>query len=84
MTHICVGNLTIFDSDSDLSPGRRLAIIWINAGILLIGPLGSNFSGILIDILAFSDKKNAFGSVVCEMAAILSRPQCVKTAIHLL
>ena len=48
MTHICVGNLSNIDSDNGLSSGHRQAIIWINAGILLIGPLGTNFSGILI------------------------------------
>ena len=26
-------------------------------------------------------QENAFESVVCEMAAILSRPQCVKTSL---
>ena len=36
VTHICVGNLTIIGSDNGLSPDRRQAIIWINAGILLI------------------------------------------------
>ena len=35
-THICVGKLTIIDSDNGLSPGRRQAIIWTSAGILLI------------------------------------------------
>ena len=43
-THICVGKLTIIASDNGLSPGRRQAIIWTNAGILLIGPLGTNFN----------------------------------------
>ena len=43
LTHISVGNLTIIDSDIGLSPGRRQAIIWANAGILLTGDLGSNF-----------------------------------------
>ena len=38
-THICVGNLTIIGSDNGLSPGRRQAITWTNAGILLMGPL---------------------------------------------
>ena len=38
VTHICVGNLTIIGSDNGLSPGQRQAIIWINAGILLIRP----------------------------------------------
>ena len=33
------------------------AIIWTNAGILLIGPVGTNFSEILIEIYTFSFKK---------------------------
>ena len=45
--------LTIIGSDNGLSPGRRQAIIWTNAGILLIGPLGTNFSEILIGIQTF-------------------------------
>ena len=57
VTHICVGKLTIIASDNGLSPGRRQAIIWTNAGILLIGPLGSNFSEIVIAIEAFSFKE---------------------------
>ena len=52
--HICVGNLTIIGSDNGLSPGRRQTIFWINAGILLIGPLGTNFSEILIAMQTFS------------------------------
>ena len=54
VTHICVGNLIIIVSDNGLSPGRRQAIIWTNAAILIIEPLGTNFSGILIEILTFS------------------------------
>ena len=57
VTHICVSRLTITGSENGLSPGRRQAIIWTNAGILLIGPLGTNFCGNLIEILAFSFKK---------------------------
>ena len=57
VTHICVSKLTIIGSDNGLSPTRRLAIIWTNAGILLIGPLGTNFSEILISIQTFSFKK---------------------------
>ena len=57
MTHICVNDLTIIGSDNGLSPGQRQAIIWTNAGILLTGPLGTNFNEILIKILAFSFKK---------------------------
>ena len=57
VTHICVGKLTIIGSDNGLSPERRQAIIWTNAGILLIGPLGTNFSEILMEIQTFSLKK---------------------------
>ena len=57
VTHICVSKLTIIASDNGLSPGRRQAIIQTNAGILLIWPLGTNFSEILIEIKTFSFKK---------------------------
>ena len=57
VTHICVSKLTIIASDNDLLPGRRQAIIWTSAGILLIGPLGTNFSEIWIAIITFSFKK---------------------------
>ena len=60
VTHICVSKLTIIGSDNGLSPGRRQAIIWTNAGILLIGPLGTNFSEISIDIQIFSFNKIHF------------------------
>ena len=36
--HICIGNLTTIGSDNGLSPDQRQAIIWTNAGILLIEP----------------------------------------------
>ena len=57
VTHICVSKLTITGSDNGLSPDRRQAIIWTNAGILLIGPLGTNFNEILVEIITFSFKK---------------------------
>ena len=44
--HICIGNLAAIDSDNVLSTGRHHAIIQTNAGILLTGPLGTNFSEI--------------------------------------
>ena len=50
-------NWVIIGSDNGLSPGRRHAIIWTNAGILLIGPLGTNYSENLIAILTFSFTK---------------------------
>ena len=57
MTHICFGKLIIIGSDNGLSPWRRQAIIWTNAGIWSMGPLGTNFSEILIEIHTFSFQK---------------------------
>ena len=57
VTHVCVGTPTIFGSDNGLSPGRRQAIILTNASTLLIGPLGTNFSEILVGIQTFSFKE---------------------------
>ena len=51
------GRLTHMRPDNGLSPGRRQAIIWTNVGILLIGPLGTKFSGIIIEIYIFSFKQ---------------------------
>ena len=49
--------VAITGSDNGLSPGRRQAIIWTDAGILLIGPLGKKISEILIKNHTFSFKK---------------------------
>ena len=57
LAYICVGNVTIIGSNNGLSPGRRQAIIWTNARTLLIGPLGTKLSEILIGIYTFSVKK---------------------------
>ena len=70
--HICVGNLTIISSDNGLSPGRGQAIIWTNAEILLIGPLDTNFSEILIKILTFSFKK-----MCLKVSSAKWRPFCL-------
>ena len=72
VTHICVAKLTIIGSDNGLSPGRRQAIIWTNAGILLIRPLGTNFSEILIRIQTFSFKK-----MHLKMSSPKWRPFCL-------
>ena len=50
MTHIRVSSLTTIGSGNGLSPDRHQAIIWTNSGILLTGPLGTNFSETLIEI----------------------------------
>ena len=57
VTHICVSKLTIVGSDNGLSPDRRQAIIWANAGVLLIEPLGTKFREIFIEINIFSARK---------------------------
>ena len=48
VTHIDVSKPTIIGADSGLSPALRQIIIWTNAGMLLIGPLGTIFNEILI------------------------------------
>ena len=77
VAHICVSNLTITGSDNGLSPGHRQAIIWTNAGILLIRPLVRNFNEILVEIHSFSFKKMHFKLLSGKMTAIFSLPQCV-------
>ena len=72
VTHICISNLTIIGSDNGLSPGRRQAITWTNVGILLIGPLGTNFSEMLIQIHTLSFKK-----IHLKMSSGKWRPFCL-------
>ena len=72
VTQICVSNLTIINSDNGLSPHRRQAIIWTDAGILLIPPLGTKFSEILIKIHTFSFKKMHLKTLSAKW-----RPFCV-------
>ena len=72
VTHICISKLTIIGSENGLSPGRRQAIIWTNAVILLIRPLGTNFNEMLIEILAFSFMKMRF-----KVSSVKLRPFCL-------
>ena len=72
VTHICVSKLNIIGSDNGLSPGRCQAINWTNAGILLIGPLGTHFNEILIAIHTFSFKK-----IHLKMSSGKWRPFCL-------
>ena len=55
--HIHINKLTIIGPDSGLLPSRRQAIIWTNAGILLIQTLATTFSEIFSRIHVFSFKK---------------------------
>ena len=75
--HTCVSQLITIVSDNGLLPDQRQAFIWNNDGILLLGPVGRNFSEILIENLYIFIQENAFENVVWKMAAILSRSQCV-------
>ena len=72
VTHICVSKLTIIGSDTGLSPDRGQDILWTNAGILLIGPLGTSFSEISIEILTFSFKK-----MRSKVSSAKRRPFCL-------
>ena len=75
--HICVG-LNIIGSDNGMLSCRHQAIIQTNVGILLTGPLATNLSKILIEIIdsyIFIQEK-ASENVICKMAA-MSQPQCV-------
>ena len=71
VTHIRACKLTIIGSDNGLSPCRRQVIISTNAGILLIGPLGANFSDILIEIHTFALQK-----MHLKMSSAKGRPFC--------
>ena len=72
VTHICVSEIIIIGSDNSLSPGRRQAIIWANDGILLIGPLRTNFSEIWIQINTFS-----FTKMHLKMSSGICWPYCL-------
>ena len=79
VTHICVSKLSILGSDNGLSPGRRQAIIWTNARVLLIywtirNKIQWHFNRNWYIFI----QENAFENVLWKMATILSRPQCVK------
>ena len=67
LTHICISKLTIISSDNGLSPDWRPI-----AGILLIGPLGTNFSETLIETHIFSSMK-----MHLKMSSGKRRPFCL-------
>ena len=69
MIHICISKFTIMGSDDGLSPGQPQAIFWTNTGILLIWPLGTNFSELLIEVHIFT-QESTFEKGVCKMLAI--------------
>ena len=58
VTHTCVSKLTILGSDNGLSPGRRQAIIWTTAGILLAEHLGQTSMNIQSKFIHFNSRKS--------------------------
>ena len=56
----------------------RQAIVWSNAGILLIGHIGKNFNEILIEIHIFSFEEIHSKISSGKWQVFLSRPPCVK------
>ena len=68
-------------SGNGLSPVRRQAITWTNADLLSIGPLGTNFREIWIEILTFWLKKMRLKMTSAKMATILYRGRWVKVIL---
>ena len=54
-------------SGNGLLPVHRQAIAWTNAGLLSLGPPGTNFSEIRIEMQNFSLIRNAFENVICQI-----------------
>ena len=76
VAHMCVSKRTIIGSDNGLSPGRHQAIIWTNAGILLIRMLGTNFSEVLIEIITFLFKKMRLKVSSAKRRSFFSAAMC--------
>ena len=72
VTHICVSKLTSIASSNGLSPRRRQAFIWTNAGILSIGTLETNLSEILIEIITVSFTRRRL-----KVSSAIRRPFCL-------
>ena len=81
MTQICVGKLTIIGSDNGLSPGRRQAIIWTKCWNIANLTLMNKFQWYFYQNSIIFIPENELENVVCEMASILSRPQCVNNSV---
>ena len=77
--------LNIIRSGNGLSPGRCRAIVWTNAGILLIGPMGTNLSEILIEIITFSFKKMQLKMASANGVYFVSASMCkIKNELNIL
>ena len=69
---------TNITSDNGLVPVRCQAIIWTNAAIFSIRPQVTYISEIICTIKKYSFMEIHLKMASAKLAAILSRPQCVK------
>ena len=72
MTHIWFSDITNIGSDNGWSPGRCQAVIRTNAGVLLIRPLRTSSSEMLIEIHIFPLTKTHL-----KMSSEKCRPFCL-------
>ena len=79
--HICFNELTIIGSDNGLSPSRRRAIIWINDGMLLIGPLGTKFSESQSKLILHHSRKCVWKCRLENVGHIVSASMCLMEEI---
>ena len=68
--------LTIIGLDNGLSPGRRQAIIWTNARVLLIQTLGTSFSEILRENQIFHIRKRIWKYLLRNGGHFVSASTC--------
>ena len=68
--------LTMIGSDNGLSPGRRQAIIWTSAGILLIRILGTKLAEILNEIHNFHSRKYVWKYRLEDVGHFVSASMC--------
>ena len=83
MTDVFVRKLTIIGSDNGLLPGQHQAIIRTNTGILLFGPLGTNFCKILIAIYTFSFRKMHVNMLSAKWQPFCLGPNVLKSSRHI-
>ena len=79
--HIYVSEFPIIGSDIGLLLSRCQAIIWTNVGILLIWPLGMNFSEILIKNPLYFHSRKCLWKCRLRNVCQLSRPHCVNSVL---
>ena len=66
----------------NMSPVRHQAVIWTNVDLLLIGPLGTNFSDIMNKIQTFSQNKMHMKMLSPKWQPFCSGPTVLKLAEH--